>query len=178
MDFKYLSKKDKNKIEKLFTHAFTASEGEKEGNLIGKLSARLSNEINNLDIYCLGAFIKNELVASIFFTKLYYNSNVNVYMLAPVAVSPQHQKKGIGSSLIKFGLAELKNKAADIVVTYGDPSFYSRVGFQPITEDIIKAPLKLSMPQGWLGQSLKGKSIKVIKERPSCVEAFKDQVYW
>lgn len=178
MDFKYLSKVDKNKIEKLFTHAFTASEGEKEGNLIGKLSAWLSNEINNLDIYCFGAFINNELVGSIFFTKLYFNSNVNVYMLAPVAVSPQHQKMGIGSSLIKFGIAEMKSKAVDIIVTYGDPSFYSKVGFQQITEDIIKAPFKLSMPHGWLGQPLKRKNIEKIKERPSCIEAFNNQVYW
>jgi len=178
MNFKYLSKLDKIKIEKLFTSAFTSSEGEQEGRLIGQLSAKLSEDINNQDIFCFGAFIEKELAGSIFFTQLYFNIKIKVYMLAPMAVSPRHQKKGIGSSLIKFGINEFKNKAIDVIITYGDPLFYSKVGFQKIAEDIIKAPLKLSMPQGWLGQSLKGKSIPVIKNRPSCVKAFDNPAYW
>ena len=178
MDFKYLTKADKSKIEKLFKSTFTSSEGKQEGLLIGKLSARLSEEINNNDIFCIGAFIEDNLIGSIFFTRLYFSTNIKVYMLAPVAVSVQHQKKGVGSALIKFGINELKNKDVDIIVTYGDPSFYSKVGFQEITEDSIKAPLKLSMPEGWLGQSLKEEYIPVIEERPSCVKAFKDEAYW
>lgn len=178
MNFKYLSKLDKIKIEKLFTSAFTSSEGEQEGRLIGQLSAKLSEDINDQDIFCFGVFIKEDLVGSIFFTQLYFDTKIKVYMLAPVAVSPQHQQKGIGSSLIKFGINELKNKAVDIIITYGDPAFYSKVGFQKITEDIIKAPLKLSMPKGWLGQSLREKSILDIKDRPSCVKAFDNPAYW
>ena len=178
MDFKYLSKLDKIKIENLFWETFTFSEGEKEGCLIGKLSAELSDGIDNQSIFCLGVFMEKELVGSIFFTKLYFKEKIKVYMLAPVAVSPQHQKKGLGSSLINFGIDELKKKNVDIIVTYGDPLFYPKVGFQKITEKIIKAPLKLSMPQGWLGQSLKGQFIPVIKDRPTCVKAFDNQVYW
>lgn len=178
MDFEYLSKLDKAKIEKLFRESFTFSEGEQEGRLIGKLSADLSGGIDNQDIFCLGVLIEKKMVASIFFTKLYFKEKIKVYMLAPVAVSPQHQKKGLGSSLINFGIDELKKKNVDVVVTYGDPSFYSKVGFQQITEDVIKAPLKLSMPQGWLGQSLKEKSIVAIKDRPTCVKAFDNPIYW
>ncbi|CAD7778098.1 MAG: hypothetical protein KIIPBIDF_00975 [Candidatus Methanoperedenaceae archaeon GB50] len=46
-------------------------------------------------------------------------------MLAPVAVSTEHQRKGIGQALINYGLDELKKRSVSIVVTYGDPSFYS-----------------------------------------------------
>jgi len=106
MDFKYLNKIDKFKIEKLFKSTFTSSEGKKEGLLIGKLSANLSKEINNEDIFCIGAFINDDLVGSIFFTKLYFPINIKVYMLAPVAVSKKYQRRGIGSSLIKFGIDE------------------------------------------------------------------------
>jgi predicted N-acetyltransferase YhbS len=178
MNFKYLSKLDKIKIEKLFRETFAFSEGEKEGCLIGELSAKLSEGIDNQNIFCLGVFMEKELVGSIFFTKLYFKEKIKVYMLAPVAVGLKYQKKGVGSSLINFGINELKNKNVDIIVTYGDPLFYSKVGFQKITEKIIKAPLELSMPQGWLGQSLKGQLIPVIKDRPTCVKAFDNQVYW
>jgi hypothetical protein len=54
----------------------------------------------------------------------------------------------------------------------------NRAGFQPLAESVIQAPLKLSMPHGWLGQSLAGKVIPTINERPSCVEAFNDPAYW
>lgn len=75
-------------------------------------------------------------------------------MLAPVAVNTKHQGKGVGKALIKYGLNELKNRSVTVVLTYGDPSFYSKTGFQTLSENVIKAPLKLSKPEGWQGQSL------------------------
>ncbi len=99
-------------------------------------------------------------------------------MLAPVAVSTGHQGKGIGQEIINFGLNQLKKRSVDIAVTYGDPSFYSKVGFRELSEDVIPAPQKLSMPFGWLGLSLNGKPMPTINERPVCVKAFNDPVYW
>ncbi len=178
MDYKYLGKLDKNKIEELFMSVFTSSEGEDEGILIGELSSKLAFGIDNQNIFCFGAYINNDLVGSIFFTRLVFNIEIKVYMLSPVAVSTQHQRKGIGKSLISFGLNELKEKAVDVAITYGDPSYYSNVGFINLPESIIQPPLKLSMPEGWLGQSLTNDAIPVIKERPSCVKAFNNPAYW
>jgi predicted N-acetyltransferase YhbS len=99
-------------------------------------------------------------------------------MLAPVAVSTEHQGKGVGQALINYGLNELKNRSVAVAVTYGDPSFYSKVGFRALSENVIQAPLKLSMPEGWLGQSLTGEQIPTINERPKCVKEFNKPVYW
>jgi predicted N-acetyltransferase YhbS len=99
-------------------------------------------------------------------------------MLAPVAVGAEHQGKGIGQALINYGLNQLKKRSVNAVVTYGDPSFYSKVGFQALSENVIQAPLKLSMPFGWLGQSLTEEPIPTINERPMCVKEFNDPVYW
>jgi predicted N-acetyltransferase YhbS len=98
--------------------------------------------------------------------------------LPPVAVSTHHQGKGVGKALISYGLNELKKRSVAVAITYGDPSFYSKVGFQALSEDIIQAPLKFSMPEGWLGQSLTGEPIPTIKERPTCVKEFDNPVYW
>ncbi|MBX2858846.1 MAG: N-acetyltransferase [Cellvibrionaceae bacterium] len=127
---------------------------------------------------CVGAYDNERLIGSIFFTRLWFKKPIQVFMLAPVAVSTGHQGKGIGQEIINFGLNQLKKRSVDIAVTYGDPSFYSKVGFRELSEDVIPAPQKLSMPFGWLGLSLNGKPMPTINERPVCVKAFNDPVYW
>jgi predicted N-acetyltransferase YhbS len=157
---------------------FTSSEGEKEGKLIGSLTSELSSNIDNQEIICLGTYENESIIGAIFFTRLRFNEVVQIYMLAPVAVSTQHQGKGVGQELINFGLNKLKNRSVAVAITYGDPSFYSKVGFQTLSENIIQAPLELSMPEGWLGQSLTEEPIPTIAERPTCVKEFNDPVYW
>ncbi len=178
MSYKILDKNNKEEVAGLFKSVFSSSEGEKEGELIGNLASQLSSRTDDQEIICIGAYEDESIVGAIFLTHLGFNEPVTVYMLAPVAVSTKHQGKGIGQALIRHGLNELKNRSIAVVVTYGDPSFYSRVGFQALSEDVIQAPLKLSMPEGWLGQSLTGEPIPTINGRPECVKAFNDPVYW
>ena len=178
MNYKILDKNSQEEVTGLFTSVFTASEGNKEGRLIGNLASELSSRIDNLEIICFGTYEERSVIGSIFFTRLRFNEVIQVYMLAPVAVSTQHQGKGVGQALINYGLKELKNRSVAVAITYGDPSFYSKVGFQPLSENIIKAPLKLSMPGGWLGQSLTGGPIPTINGSPTCVKEFNDPIYW
>ncbi len=178
MNYQTLDKSKQKEVTGLFTSVFTTSEGEKEGVLIGNLSLELASSIDNEETICFGVYDNESLIGSIFFTRLKFNSPILVYMLAPVAVSTENQGKGIGQALINYGLNELKKRSVSVAVTYGDPSFYSKVGFLALSEKLIQAPLKLSMPFGWLGQSLTGESIPAINERPVCVKAFNDPVYW
>jgi predicted N-acetyltransferase YhbS len=178
MKYKTLDKNSETEVASLFTSVFTSSEGEEEGKLIGSLALELSSNIDNKEIFCFGAYEEESLIASIFFTRLRFSDPILVYMLAPVSVSTENQGKGVGKALIKYGLNELKNRSVAVAITYGDPSFYSKVGFQPLSEDTIKAPVKLSMPEGWLGQSLTNGPIPTINERPTCVKEFNDPVYW
>ena len=164
MNHKVLDKNSHQEITDLFTSVFTSSEGEKEGRLIGKLVSELSSGIDNQEIICFGTYEEESIIGVIFFT--------------PVAISTKHQGKGVGQALINYGLNEIKNRSVAVVITYGDPSFYSKVGFQNLSEDVIQAPLKLSMPEGWLGQSLSEDPIPTINERPRCVQEFNDPVYW
>jgi putative acetyltransferase len=50
--------------------------------------------------------------------------------LAPVGVLPERQNEGIGSSLIRRGLARCREAGVDAVVVLGDPGYYSRFGFE------------------------------------------------
>jgi putative acetyltransferase len=178
MNHQILDNKNQKEVTELFTSVFTSSEGEKEGKLIGNLASELSSNIDNEDIICFGTYENESLIGSIFFSRLRFNESILVYMLAPVAISTEHQGKGIGQTLINYGLNALKIRSVSVAITYGDPSFYSKVGFKPLSEDIIQAPMELSMPVGWLGQSLTDDPIPTIDERPTCVEEFNDVVYW
>ncbi len=178
MNHKILDKNSKEEVTSLFTSVFTSSEGEKEGRLIGNLASELSSRNDNQEIICFGTYEEESIIGAIFFTRLRFNESIQVYMLAPVAISTKHKGKGVGQALINFGLNEVKKRSVAVVITYGDPSFYSKVGFQALSENIIQAPLKLSMPEGWLGQSLMEKPIPTINDRPTCVKEFNDPVYW
>lgn len=178
MNFEILDKNSKEEVANLFLSVFSSSEGVEEGSLISNLTSSLSSNTDNQEIICIGAFENASIIGAIFFTRLQFNEDIKIYMLAPVAVSTSHQGQGVGKALINYGLKELRNRSVSVAITYGDPSFYSKVGFQPLSENAIMAPLKLSMPEGWLGQSLTENSIPTLNERPTCVKAFNDPALW
>jgi putative acetyltransferase len=49
--------------------------------------------------------------------------------LAPLAVSKAHQRRGIGSALVREGIARLAAHHENVVLVLGDPAFYERFGF-------------------------------------------------
>jgi putative acetyltransferase len=53
--------------------------------------------------------------------------------MGPVAVRPARQGQGIGSALIRAGLAGLRQAGHTIVIVEGDPNYYTRFGFQDAT---------------------------------------------
>ena len=51
--------------------------------------------------------------------------------LGPISVSPNIQRSGVGSKLMRSVLENLKSSGASGCVLLGDPVYYSRFGFQP-----------------------------------------------
>ncbi|RLC10686.1 MAG: GNAT family N-acetyltransferase [Deltaproteobacteria bacterium] len=161
-------------IKQLFTQVFSDSEGE----LIGNLTYDIMTATDAQDLYGFVAAENEQIIGSIFFTRLTFENGVNAFILAPVAIHASCQGKGIGQKLINFGINQLKENGVRIVFTYGDHNFYSKVGFKLITEKIAKAPLKLTYPEGWLAQSLVSDEIEPIGGDSSCVEAFNKPEIW
>lgn len=50
--------------------------------------------------------------------------------LAPMAVKPDRQKQGIGSSLVERGLEILREQGCPFVIVLGHPEYYPRFGFE------------------------------------------------
>ncbi|MDY0135672.1 MAG: N-acetyltransferase [Thiomicrospira sp.] len=170
---------DAKPIVDLFHQTFSASEGEQEGALIADLAKQLCQTTRPADLQIYVAIEDLQIIGCIMLTRLTYpQSEKIVFMLAPVAVHPNVQRRGIGQALIEFAKTEMKQQGVDVMVTYGDIGFYAKVGFAPVAEVVLPSPMPLSYPQGWLAQSLKRHEIQPIAGPAECVEAFSNPAYW
>ena len=87
-----------------------------------------------------------EPVGYILFTKIMINNGKEKYpslALAPVAVLPEYQGKGIGSQLILEGMDRAKSLGFQSVIVLGHPEYYPRFGFVPASTYRITAPFEV-----------------------------------
>ncbi len=162
----------------LFRTVFSDSEGEEAGALIGGVVRELTDEVTGQDVLGYGARFSDSLLGAIFFSRMRFERRLKAFLMAPVAVHTNHQGRGIGQQLIQFGLAEQARSGVQFVATYGDPAFYTRVGFESISEQVIQPPFALSQPEGWLGLSLEGRGLETYSGRFTCVKAFNNAALW
>jgi putative acetyltransferase len=73
------------------------------------------------------------IVGHIIFSPVTFSEypDLKIMGLAPMAVTSEHQGKGIGSALVRAGLDECKQLGYAAVVVLGHPNFYPRFGFAP-----------------------------------------------
>ncbi|MEZ9146352.1 GNAT family N-acetyltransferase [Vibrio sp. 10N.286.52.C3] len=185
MKFRQYNSNEIETITQVFTQTFTDSEGENEGKTLGELANDLLTTTAPTELFCFvveddssESDADSTIVGAIIFTPLSFDDETKAYLLSPVAVSTQVQKRGIGQSLINSGLQLLKEQGIELAVTYGDPNYYSKVGFEQITVEQVPAPFELSFSHGWLAQSLTGGEIKVTSGKSSCVKGLAHAEYW
>lgn len=63
--------------------------------------------------------------------------------LAPLAVHPEWQKRGVGAALVEWSLRELRNSAVSAVFVLGNPKYYARFGFEKAGQFGIKCEFKV-----------------------------------
>ena len=165
-------------VIELFKRVFTASEGKIEGQVIADFVAKLIGTTKPKDLIGCIAEENMMIIGCIFFSRLIVPDRKVAFILSPVAVSTDVQRKGIGQKLIHYGLDHLRSLNAQLVFTYGDPNYYSKTGFEQIDENIIAAPCPLSQPMGWLVQSLDDQAILPMSGPTRCVEALNDPSLW
>jgi putative acetyltransferase len=102
-----------------------AFEGEAEAKLVDEL--RVDNDIV-LSLVAVDA--EQTVIGYVVFHRLWVE-DVPCIGLAPLAVAPDHQGRGIGSALITRSMLALKQRGAKAVFVVGDPAYYIRFGFDP-----------------------------------------------
>ncbi|HSR68253.1 MAG TPA: N-acetyltransferase [Acidobacteriota bacterium] len=76
---------------------------------------------------------EGRVVGHILFTPVSLSGHpgLRIMGLAPMAVLPGQQRRGIGSALVREGLRECRRLGAVAVVVLGHPRYYPRFGFDP-----------------------------------------------
>jgi putative acetyltransferase len=109
-----------------------AAFGEKEGPVIAELLGRLSADETAAPRLMLVAEDGGELFGYVLFTKVELpdvKGDVTARILAPLAVVPVAQGKGLGGALVNAGLAQLGQEGVEVVFVLGDADYYHRFGF-------------------------------------------------
>jgi putative acetyltransferase len=107
---------------------------------VNHLAFGRDDEARLVDALRGGGFVRLSLVADtagqivghILFSELTIEGRdgiVSALALAPLAVVPEFQRRGIGSELVRGGLDLCREQNHRIVMVVGDPRFYSRFGF-------------------------------------------------
>lgn len=168
-----------NVLPEVFRQVFSESEGAAEGDVIGALVSDLLTQTPDDDLHAAIAHDGPQVLGCILFSRLRFDRDPRqVFLMSPVAVRTDRQKTGIGQRLIAYGLDGLRRDKVDFVVTYGDPNYYGKAGFLPISEEFLQAPLPLSHPHGWLGQALTAAEMAPFNGPSHCVSAFNKPELW
>jgi putative acetyltransferase len=120
---------DKESVRDIHVQAFG-----KHGLVVAELVDALRETITPTDGLSLVAEHHGQVVGHVMFTRSLLDAPrrlVEVHVLSPLAVMPGHQKRGIGSALVRHGLKALAERAVPLVFLEGDPGYYSRFGFAP-----------------------------------------------
>lgn len=182
MDHSQFTTRQLPEVKALFERTFTESEGEAEGKTLGNLVDNLVDKTESKDLRGYCATDDATITGCIFFSRLSLTGDGTVFMLSPVAVIPEYQGKGVGQNLISYGLDQMKSTIVDFVVTYGDPEYYSKSGFEQISVDLLQPPYPLSFPHGWQAVPLTSQPVaslsKISQGKSQCVDAFRDPALW
>ena len=105
-----------------------AFEGPAEADLVEALHR------DELVLASLVADVDGDTVGHILFSRMWVDTAagaVEAACLAPVAVLPPRQRRGIGTALITRGLDEMRRLGERVVFVVGHPAYYPRFGFEP-----------------------------------------------
>ncbi len=124
---------------------------EDEREIVSKLAEALLNENTHPPTINLVAETEDGPVGHIAFSPVRIDQadNWQGYILAPLGVKPDAQKKGIGSELVENGIRIMQRMGVNVLFVYGDPKYYGRFGFSNAVADSYQAPYALQYPFGW-----------------------------
>lgn len=143
-----------------------------EANIIDNLSKNCDNVLS------LVAIERMKIVGHIFFSPVTIegeNEIVKGMGLAPMAVSPEYQRQGIGSQLVDSGIMELRKNNCPFIIVLGNPEYYSRFGFELASQYGIQSQWE-GIPDNafmilWLDKSMINQTSGIAKYRSEFNEA-------
>ena len=144
-----------------------------------KAEAEIVDKLRNRNVVALSlvAAQADQVVGHILFSPVTVETELSSFeaiALAPMAVLPAYQRKGIGSQLIRAGLKECRRLGHEILVVLGHPDYYPRFGFIPAKAKGIACEFEVP-EEAWMILELRKGALAgrrgVVKFQPEFSEA-------
>ena len=137
MLLRFEKKEDIKGIHSVHVESF---ETDQEAKLVDDL------RLGDLDLISLVAEENQKIIGHLLFSPVFLDSNIKIKMmgLAPLAILPTYQNRGIGTLLVRKGLDVCVQKKIQSIVVLGDPKFYSRFGFESSVNYSIRSDFNVN----------------------------------
>jgi predicted N-acetyltransferase YhbS len=111
----------------------------------GQMVRKIRNGQNFIEELSLVAFDETTVVGHILLSKIKIEGEREheTLALAPMAVKPEYQQKGIGKKLVRAGLKKAKDLGFGSVIVLGHSDYYPQFGFQKASQWNIKCPFNV-----------------------------------
>lgn len=176
MHIRIATNQDYDDIQNVHLCAFPEAESE----VVSRLATDLLFEKTTPQIISLVAETDDAIVGHIAFSPVTIDNNENFqgYILAPLGVKPDCQKRRIGSKLIEYGMQQLPAMRVNAVFVYGDPRYYGRFGFSAEAAEQYAAPYHLQYAFGWQAIVFIKSKIENPPVAITCVASLRDPKLW
>lgn len=144
---------DEQKVYEVVKRAFAGAEHTDGGEQ--DLVVRLRKSKAYLPELALAAEMAGQIVGYILFTKISVGEREEL-ALAPLAVLPEFQRRGIGGALIREGHRIAKTMGFEYCVVLGSAAYYPRFGYRPAHIFGILPPFEVPS-ENFMALNLRGK---------------------
>jgi len=176
MDIRLFQKADLISVQKVIETSFPDEEIDE----ISQFAFDLSTETASPQIVSFVAEVDNQIIGYVSYSPIFLKTDASIsgYILAPLAVSAEHQKQGVGKKLINHGIDRLTKDGVCVLLVYGDPDYYGRFGFNEEIGRLFVPPYPLEYPFGWTGMMLDRNAIPEMPIQFECVSALSKSELW
>jgi putative acetyltransferase len=101
-------------------------------------------------------------------------------ILAPLAVVPEAQRRGVGQALIEAGIEALRELDIGLCFVLGHIDYYPRAGFRPAQPFGLHAPYDIdpAVADAWMVRETRPGLLGTVRGEVRCAEALMHPEYW
>lgn len=105
---------------------------------------------------------------------------IKAAILAPLAVIPEAQSRGIGRQLAEEGISKLEIQGVDLVFVLGHPAYYPRFGFVPAGAAGFEAPFPIPEKdaEAWMVLPLRAGLLGAVAGTVRCADVMNRPEHW
>lgn len=101
-----------------------------------------------------------------------------VSLLAPLAVVPESQSRGIGQALIAAGIERARALGYALSIVLGHPGYYPKAAFEPAFPHGITAPHPINPPEAFMVREIRKGALGKIRGALVVADAIKAEEHW